>query len=190
MLMMPQITEPQPLRLNIAAYEALDRAGVFENYKKVELIEGVIEVVNAEFRRHNYVKNELMFRLRQALETLGADLMAFTEASLALPTDNLPQPDVIVATGGLEDRYYEVGDVAIVIEVADTTIARDLGKKAAMYAAQGVPEYWVLALPTAELHQFWSPSPDGFGDRRTVPLAGDLRSATMPDLAIDGRGVL
>jgi Uma2 family endonuclease len=183
-------TEPHRLKLRIEDFELLDRAGAFDEYGKVELIDGVIEVMNGEFRRHTYAKNELTFRLRLALEALGSERKAFCEASLALPSHNLSQPDVIVALGGVDERYYELRDVAIVIEVADSSAARDLGAKFTMYAAQGVPEYWVVALPTGELHQFWAPSDDGFAERRVVPLAGELRSATMLELAIDGRGIL
>lgn len=189
MLMTPQPPDASPFKFDIEAFEILDRAGVFGD-RKVELIDGVIEVMNAEYRRHNHVKNELNFRLRVALERIGSAFSAFGEMSLALPSHNLPQPDVAVAIGGLDDRYYEIGDVAMVIEVADTTVRRDLGAKRAMYAAQGVPEYWVVAVPNAEVHQFWSPSPEGFAESRVVPLAGEIRSMTMPDLAIDGRGIL
>ncbi|WP_277754282.1 Uma2 family endonuclease [Sphingomonas glacialis] len=121
---------------------------------------------------------------------LGSPYKAFCEASLALSEHSLLQPDVIVAIGGTDSRYYEIDDLAIVIEVADSTAARDLGLKCAMYAAQAVSEYWVVALPTGEVHQFWEPGVDGFAARRTVPFEGELTSATMPELTIDGRGIL
>lgn len=38
-------------------------------------------------------------------------------------------------------------DAALVVEVADTTVALDLGRKAAAYAAGGVAVYWVVSLP-------------------------------------------
>ena len=190
MNMPPSMTEPHRLKLRIEDFTILDRAGVFDAYGKVELIDGVIEVMNAEFRRHNHIKNDLTYRLRSALAALGSPYKAFCEASLALSEHSLLQPDVIVAIGGTDSRYYEVDDLAIVIEVADSTAARDLGVKCAMYAAQGVPEYWVVALPTAEVHQFWEPGVDGFAARRTVQLEGEVTSATMPDLTIDGQGIL
>jgi hypothetical protein len=37
---------------------------------------------------------------------------------------------------------------------------------------------------------FWSPADGDYREQRTVPLAGELRSATLPDLAIDGSGIL
>lgn len=190
MNMPPSLTEPHRLKLRIEDFTLLDHAGVFDAYGKVELIDGVIEVMNAEFRRHNRIKNYLTRRLQRALEDIGSRYEAFSESSLALPSHDLPQPDVIVARGGSDDRYYEVGDLAIVVEVADSTVARDLGVKCALYSAHGVPEYWVVAVASGEVHQFWDPGVDGFAARRMVPLEGELTSATMPELAIDGRGIL
>lgn len=184
------LTEPHRLKLRIEDFELLGRAGVFDTYHKAELIEGVIEVMNGEFRRHSRVKNQLTFRLQLALKAIGSDFAAFSEATLALSPHNLPEPDVIVAMGGLDDRYYELRDVAILIEVADSSIARDLGAKCTMYAQETIPEYWVVALQTGEIHQFWKPGGAGFGEHRVVPLAGEVRSATMPELTIDGRGIL
>lgn len=190
MNMVAPLTEPHPLKLRIEDFEILDRAGVFDTYHKAELIEGVIEVMNGEFRRHSRVKNELTYRLRRALEALGSELEAFCEVTLALSPHNLPEPDVIVAMGGTDERYYELRDIAIVIEVADTSVDRDLGAKCAMYGRKRVPEYWVVALPTGEVHQFSAPCDTGFAEHRIVAFSGEISSATMPDLTIDGRDIL
>ena len=41
--------------------------------------------------------------------------------------------------------------MALAIEVADTCVAFDLSRKAALYAHARVPEYWVLDLPRRTL---------------------------------------
>lgn len=190
MNMPPSMTEPHRLKLRIEDFEVLDRAGVFDGHNKVELIDGGLVAMNAEFHPHTAMKNALMFRLRLALLALDSPYTAMVEPTLALPPHNLPQPDVMVTNAPLARAYFPLDRTAIVIEVADTTLADDLGVKCAMYAAQGVPEYWVVALATGEVHQFWGPGPDGFVEWRTVPLEGELTSATMPELTIDGRGIL
>jgi hypothetical protein len=40
------------------------------------------------------------------------------------------------------------------------------------------------------IHQFWSPQDRLYTQSRIVPLAGELRSVTIPELAIDGTGIL
>lgn len=184
------LLDPHPFKLKIEDFELLQRAGVFDGHKKVQLIEGVLVEVNAEFVRHTRVKNELMFRLRVELTAMGSRYYAVVEPTLALPPYNLPRPDVMVSDAPIERDYYRLHHAAIVIEVSDSTLADDLGAKRAMYATHGVAEYWVVSLRSLEVHQFWHPAPEGFAESRIVPLAGEIRSATMIELAIDGRGIL
>jgi len=40
------------------------------------------------------------------------------------------------------------GDALLVVEVAETSLAYDLKTKATLYAAHGVPEYWVINVAT------------------------------------------
>ena len=59
-----------------------------------------------------------------------------------------------------------------------------------IYAAAGVPEYRLVDVNKAEVHRF-ADSRDGvYRAEPPVPLAGELRSLTMPELAIDGGGIL
>lgn len=182
--------DPQPFKLRVSDFEMLAKAGVFEGRYKVELLEGVITAMNAEYRLHGVVKNRLVRRLQTVLEKLGSDMEALVEVSVKLDDNSLPQPDAIVASVRLDRRYFGPDDVAIAIEVADSTARTDLTRKTALYAAASVPELWIADLRSGEVHQFWSPQDGAYTETRIVPLAGELRSTTVPDLAIDGAGVL
>lgn len=181
--------EAQPFKLRIEDYELLDRAGAFQD-DRVELIEGAIIAVNAQFQTHGLLKSKLGYRLEAALQALGAPYTSVVETSLALPPHNLPNPDILVARVSAERSYVRLQQVALVVEVADTTFRRDLGVKLDMYAANGIPEYWVVDIEGRQVHQFWSPRGNSYIETRIVPLAGELRSATMPELAIEGGGIL
>ena len=54
-----------------------------------------------------------------------------------------PEPDLTVLESTAPSPYHPAS-AALVVEVAASSLARDLGVKAAVYAAAGVPEYWVL----------------------------------------------
>ena len=188
--MTPLPDSPQPFPLRIEDYELLDRAGAFEG-RRVELIEGVIIAVNAELHPHTRLKNELMFRFRLALQALGSDLEAFVEPTLALPPRNMPEPDVVVSSiPSSRDDYFRLMNMAIVVEIGASTLRTDLGVKRRMYAAQNVPEYWVVDVNGRKVNQFWMPRDGAYQEARVVPLVGELRSLTMPDLAIDGAGII
>lgn len=181
--------DPRPFRLRIEDYELLDRAGAFHG-QRVELIGGRIVVVNAQLQAHILVKNRLGRRLQAALEALGSPLEAIIEASLALSESDLPDPDILVGTIVPVRDYIRVAQVALVVEVADTSLRHDLGEKRELYAVSGVPEYWVVDLAARQVHQFWSATAGAYGETRVVPLEGQVRSTTTPDLAIDGNGIL
>lgn len=180
------VNVPRPVKLRIEDFEVLDRAGAFADFKKVELIEGMIVGMSAEFRLHTFVKSQLMYRLQAALEAAGSRFCAVVEPTLALPPYNLPEPDVAVVNAPMERDYFRIEHVAMVIEVSDSTLANDLGAKLALYARHGIPEYWVIDLAEKIVHQFWIASAEGFCERRSIPLDGALPVATMPDLEIDG----
>ena len=46
------------------------------------------------------------------------------------------------------------------IEVADSSLAYDLGAKASLYAAAGIADYWVVDVVNRRLHVFRDPRPD------------------------------
>lgn len=181
--------ELQPFKLRIEDYELLGEAGAFA-MQRVELIEGVIVTVNSEHVPHGRLKNELMFRLRLALRGIASPLDAYVEASLSLPPHNMPDADVLVARPDVQGRYWEAADIAIVIEVAASSLRTDLTVKKQLYAEHGIPEYWVADVSRREIHQFWTPHDEDYADARIVPLAGDIRSITLPDLMVNGAGIL
>jgi Uma2 family endonuclease len=181
--------DPQPFMLRIEDYQLLERSGAFHG-QRVELIEGRIIRLNAQFAAHAIVKNRLGRRLQQVLEAIGSSHEAIIEGSLALSPHDLPDPDILVGAMSATRDYFHVEQIALVVEVADTSIRYDLGQKRDLYAAHGVAEYWVVDLAARDVHQFSAVSGGIYAQTRAVPLGGEVRSATMADLAIDGRGIL
>ena len=179
----------RPFKLRIEDYELLDRTGAFDE-GGTELIEGMIVAVSPEMRPHTRVKNQLMLRFEGAIAATDRLLEALVEPTLSLPPHNMPQPDVLIARTDARDVYFGLQDAALVVEVGASSLRSDLGVKKLMYAEQGVPELWVVDVAGRHVHQFWSPAGGDYAETRVVPLAGELRSATMPDLAIDGSGIL
>ena len=184
------LEDSRPIKLTVEDYVLLAGAGAFDAYRRTELIEGVIIEVNAELRPHARVKNQLMLRLSRAIEASGLAYEAFVEPTLALPPVNMPEPDVMVARYEPADDYFRLEHAMLVAEVGASSLRTDLGPKRAIYAEHGVPEYWVVDVEGRRVHQFWSPADGAYRETRTVPLAGELRSATLPALAIDGAGIL
>jgi Uma2 family endonuclease len=91
----------------------------------------------------------------------------------------MPEPDVTLEyfdRPGAYERRPLPREIGLIIEVADSSLAYDLGSKRARYARAGIVEYWVADLVNKRMHVFSDP------DRK----AGKYRSARRIDVARQG----
>lgn len=75
---------------------------------------------------------------------------------LAVDGNHDLMPDIAVAPVAPGSESHPV----LVIEIADSTLAHDTGEKAALYAAAGIRDYWVIDVIERRLHLFRDPQPD------------------------------
>lgn len=182
-------TAPQRARLTVDDFLLLDRSGAFAGYAKTELLDGEILVVNAQHRPHMFVKSELAYRLRRTLEAAGSTLFVGTEGSVALSANDLPEPDIVVTSEPLGEGPVPAASIALIVEVAHTTLALDMGTKRVAYARAGIPEYWVADVEGKALHQMWDPIGDAFTGQRRVPFGSPFIAATLAGLTIETNGL-
>ena len=183
-------TASAPFRFTVDQFLALCDRGLVDDYAKSELIEGEIVVMNAQYARHARVKSILMRRIGNALEAMKSPLDAWTEASVRLSDGSLPEPDIVL-TSYRGTGAVPVDTVALLIEVSDTTLDTDLGRKADLYAQAGVPEYWVVDLNENRVLCHANPrSGDGGYDGQLDVLFGTtLYSATVEGLEVETVGL-
>ncbi len=127
-----------------AQYIALIDHGGLEPDDRVELLEGVIVTVAPANPLHEAITD----KVAQALEaTVGNRAAIRIEKSLHVGPFSTPHPDVAVVPGSLDD-YLGVRPrtALLVVEVADGSLAQDRITKAAIYAAAGIPDYWIVDL--------------------------------------------
>lgn len=181
----PILTTPRKLGLRVEDFLLLNDSGAFDDYGKTELIDGDIYVMNAQHSPHARAKTQLAFALAMCLRDIGSDLEVIIEVAVHLNGDTMPEPDIVL-TRWRGKGPVPVESVALVIEVADTTLARDLGRKFDLYAAAGIPEYWVIDLTEgrALMHEF--PDADGYHGQLDVLLTERLKSATIAGLEVEG----
>jgi len=91
----------------------------------------------------------------------------------------------VLGHGAIGDGPVPLGSVALVIEVADTTRARDLGVKVALYARNGIAEYWVADVQSKVILQLWAPEGDRYAERREIAFAAPIAAATISGLTLD-----
>lgn len=174
-----------PIKLTIAQYELLAKSGAFLDYRKTELIDGRVYPMSPQYRPHGFVKDELAYRLRRALEDVGLPLHVATEQSMAIPRTSQPQPDIMLTSEPSGEGAIPVASVALIIEVSDSTSRYDLRHKATLYALAGVAEYWVADVITRTIRQMWRPEGGRYEERREAPFGDPISSVTLDDLVIN-----
>ncbi len=180
----PVDTGPLRVRLRVEDVILLDAGGAFQDYGRIELIEGELLYMNAQFRPHMFAKDELAYRIRQALEAQGIDLFVGTEASVKLSEHDLPQPDIIMTSAPRGDGPVPGDSVRLLVEISDTTLAFDLGRKAAMYAQAGIPECWVVDLNGRVIHQLADTTGAHFDRHDQVSFGDSITSVAVPGLTV------
>lgn len=158
-------------------YDALLRSGILAEDERVELLEGAIVPMTPPGPAHT----NLIARLTSALAVAAQGRGLVSPQSPLDCGDSRPQPDLAVLPAS-EDRSDRLPKKALlVVEVADSSLARDR-LKAAIYARAGIPEYWLVdvAARTVEVHT--EPTSRRAARYRTVHVLGEEDTLTTPAL--------
>lgn len=139
--------EPQPFKWTRAEYHRLGDEGFFLG-QRVQLIEGSILEMSPQKHPHTASIDLTFWALEAAF---GAGWWVRNQAPLKLSDISEPEPDVAVVRGGPREWTDHPTTAELVVEVSDTTLRFDLGKKVATYAKALIPEYWVVDLVHRQL---------------------------------------
>ncbi len=174
-----------PWLVDAERYERMAAIGIFDDAGRLELRGGTIVTMTPQADPHMWAKTEIGYALRAAIAVLRLKLRVGIEGSLRLDDREVPEPDIIVIDGPPGAGFVPGSAARLVVEVADTSLARDLGAKADLYARHAIPEYWVADLQARVVYRHSAPGPAGYATRDALPFAGTIGSATIPNLAVD-----
>ncbi len=82
------------------------------------------------------------------------------------------------------DRHPYPEDIFWLIEIANSTLAKDLGMKKDLYADAGIVEYWVINLQASVLVVFRDLTTTGY-ESTTSFTSGTIFPLAFPELSID-----
>ena len=140
---------------SLSDYHKMIEAGILSD-RRVELICGDIIEMSPEGPLHRFINHTTVKYLR----TLLKDQAEVIEAHPITLSDSEPEPDIVIAR--FPDRLYLTRhpypeDIYWLIEIADTTLTKDLGIKKKAYAQADIAEYWVIDLFSVTLKVFLNP---------------------------------
>ena len=177
-----------------AEYGRLIEIGVFDLGERVELLGGEILVAEPQSSPH-YTAIGLV---EDALElAFGPGWLVRTQGPIALDDRSEPEPDVAAVRGTVRDYGRQhPARAALIVEVAEVSLALDRAHKGSLYARAGVEDYWVLNLVERVLEVYRQPVADAlapFGwryasrqtlgpDAHITPLAAPNARVSISDL--------
>jgi Uma2 family endonuclease len=161
----PKLRALAPYRWTLDTYRRLGPAGLFRDAKTM-LLRGELFVMTLPGPHHNLCLGLLEDWLRGAF-AVGHHVR--NQMAFDIGTDSDPGPDLAVVVGSRRDYAdQQPTGAALIVEIADSSLAIDTTTKAELYATAGVPEYWVLDISGRELIVFRDPQPLAAGLGATV----------------------
>lgn len=156
--------------------------GVIREDEKFELIEGEIVPVSPSHDPHERVKSALILKIAPRIPD---DLWLSVESSIYLAHRTFVEPDLCIYARNLMLKDVKGTDLQLVIEVADSTLAFDLGPKAQLYAAHGAQELWVVNAQTLVTRVHTGPMATGWASVRDVQPTELLQVSALPGLILN-----
>jgi Uma2 family endonuclease len=173
-------------RITADIYERMAASGLLPD-RGVELIDGLVVEMSPKGDRHGYAVTCLHAQLVLGDQRPERYVVYADSLSLRLGPRDEPEPDIAVAraTRRYARERPRADEIALLVEVADTSLAFDLGEKRAKYAGAEIPEYWVVDLQANVVHVFRNPRDGAYGDRRAIRAGEAISPQEYPDVAID-----
>jgi Uma2 family endonuclease len=182
-LQQPIAPELIPARITLDQYHRMVDAGVWDDCH-VELLNGVVVEMSPEGMPHAHRSSDVGEYL---MRLLGDRAHVRPAKPITLPSGSEPEPDIaIVQRLGNEYLIHHPypENIFWVIEYSNSSLDKDLGVKAKIYASEGIPEYWVINLKKNVLVVFRDPV-DGKYQSRQEFITGTISPLAFPDMAIE-----
>ncbi|MEX0406892.1 Uma2 family endonuclease [Aquibium sp. LZ166] len=169
-----------------AEIEAMVAAGIIDEDERFELIGGEVVPMSPKGARHELVKVDLNRHLQKIV---ADDLSVGQETTLWLDETSFVEPDFCIWPRSIAPVEQGGHDVLLAIEIADTSLAYDLGRKVGIYAAYGVAEVWVVNALTLVTRVHRALGAEGYRDIFEVAPDGDLASVRRPEIRLNLAGL-
>ena len=185
------VVEPKRRRFTIEEYHRMGEAGILRDDERVELIEGEIVEMGPIGRVHagtvDRIANVFSRRLGERAIVRVQNPVVFIDLL------SEPQPDVTLLiprgdfyTGG----HPEHGDIFLVVEVMDSSVAFDHRVKLPLYARAGVAEVWLANVNTRRIEGYRGPRSGGYAESRIFEGEDQLSIQAFAEVTFTVRELL
>jgi Uma2 family endonuclease len=169
------------LKWTVEDYHQMIEAGILAD-RRVELLEGEIVEMSPEDAIHYAIGDSGTDYLK---ELLGQRAYVRLDGPITLG-ESEPEPDIAIVRPPRSlyfNHHPGPADIFWLIEVANTSLDKDLSDKQRIYASAGIPEYWIINLQVPQLIVFREPRGTDYQTRMTF-TDGIVYPLAFPDVAV------
>jgi Uma2 family endonuclease len=151
-------------RFTLDDWAAMEAAGILPRDMEFELIEGdLIDLI-----------------------VIGRpkSLRVVADQTLPWPDHNGPKPDFYLFPASVSERALGPADVVWVIEIADTSLDYDRRVKGPLYAAAGIPDYWIFDVNARVILVHRDPVDGAYREVREVAASEAAAPLCAPELVV------
>jgi len=191
---MPQVVEPlseareappNRIRWTRRQYHAMWDADILQG--RYELVEGEIISKMGQNRPHVIVIVLLCEWLRQLFGGAFVQVQGPIQTSTSDADFSEPEPDIAItiqpAVAYLE-RLPAPSDLALVVEVSDTTLRFDRSIKTMLYARSGICEYWIVDIAGRQVFVHRQPAAEGYLEITAYSAEERIATLAHPDVSV------
>lgn len=159
-------TRPGIERLTVDQFHRMIDSGILREGEPIELIDGILvrkdsSDIGGDPMIHG-PKHALCVQRLKELD-VQARLHGYhlrQQLPLVLSDNREPEPDVAIVRGTVEhyqDHHPTAQDCLLAIEVSDSSLEYDRTVKGPVYAAAGIPVYWIVNIRERQIEVYRSP---------------------------------
>jgi len=156
--------------------ETMVEVGIIGLGERLELIGGEIVPMSPKGIRHESVRAALNL----VWGRVCPDSHLFARTGLTLSDVTYLEPDFIVFERSVRLANVRGPDVLLAVEVADSSLDYELGRKPQIYAEHGVRELWVIDAAARTVHVHTGPGAGGYAIVRAYRASDRLEPTAAP----------
>jgi len=169
-------------RFTVDDYHRLGEAGIFGEDDRIELLDGDLITMAPIGGEHRTLVDSLTLLFARRAENDRYRVGIQNPVSLDLYSE--PQPDVVLYASSVHGRHPRPEEIYLLVEVADSSLAYDLGPKLKAYARAGIRELWVIDAIRRRVLVHRQPSRDGYEKQLAATVDDTLIVQAFPDISL------
>jgi Uma2 family endonuclease len=155
----PPLVQAPPGGFTADEFDEMIECGAFSDMS-VELAAGFLERMPPANYDHGTIHASVIVDL--GIISRSAGLTIATDLAVRIDDLTVRGPDISLLREGTRRGSVPARNIILAVEIADATLAKDLGPKLREYARAGIPTYWVVDVDARAVRVLTNPEGESY----------------------------